>query len=1370
MKKHLIFLAAILFAGAALAPCGRAGNSFPVLKPAGQRPAKNPDKALITVNVQYNWGSNEGYQLLLDADADTYGRVFSADESYWNESGGLEPSVYEEFEYKLPANADGDLDAGNWLLPWTTASIEIEPGTYDFVIPCMMPLYYCVAFIYGEGRGNDYVFEAGEEYFFDIVPMGDGDGCVIRKKPSYDLSVEAILAPVNGTALTSEEEVSVKIANLGTKAADAFSLALTVDNVLIATEKVSEPLQKDSVLRYTFAAKADLSEKGRHTVAVEAILSGDTALSNNTLEKEVYHSEAVLPPFFCNFNTEEAMSDWLSINVDGDDAYWKLNDGFNVEEDEEGASASISYNNDLPLDDYLLTLRPVTFPEGKAHVAFYYRSSAEQEWVENLALLYGTTSEPELMRVIWQDTNFCNGTSGSSAGFEFKVVEFDIEEAGDYYFAFHAFSKPGQMGIRVDNVLIGEGSYTGVPDLRIERLMLPVSACGLGDRERIGAVVANTGTLAIADFSLACKVNGREYVSQKFSEPIPSEDTLSVWFDTMFDFSGTGNYEIVVEGKVESAMGNGEQNVDNNSRSGRVVHFEPLARLETDFTDSSQRADWTCEEGGWIYDEDYYLAMNAAGAWPLISRCVELTQGKDYRFRMDYMAGGYDMTIAVVDDFDVRYGISGTPVEQWTTFLSYRYHTTNEEMARIDTVFEAPSSAGYSFAIVPLTQHGTIYVRAAEISEKLDYDLRLEAFGGFAVKQPAEHLAGGQTAWFQLENRGKEPVDKARLSIRRADGGTLLGADSVYVGEPGRVSMAPVGFSIGEVAGGEVGLLARAVIAGHEDEAYMADNEAVATIEVTDSVMAYDQVDAGMYGDFSYQINTGGYPAGMVFRLPVTDTLTGISVGWASSLYDQDAGLYIWKWNEETASLGSLVYQAVVRKGTQAGQAEYGIPALLLEKGSYMIAVQVSGYSLVTDMQAVDALYAIAEGQAVLQRGGVGYAAIRALFGHGGNPVLKDVSVESFLAPSNGGLFSSNEPVRLKVVNSGPSTENVPVYLLVDKQAQSKTVEVAGYSSVEVEFTADLSRNEAVYQLVAFTSLEGDENPANDTCRMEVRTFLPEDPYRMTFEYCSDFSVSGFNPAWTTLDADGQPSGGWSGTSFPHEGEPFGFMAFNPGLTTPSLLETAGELITPHGGERFGLSIYNSTGEPNNDWLISPKLLLPATGAYAEFYVKSYMAQPELEKYNVLVSETGTDPDDFVVIGGLREAPETAWERVEVDLSDYAGKEVHVAFQCVSDNLFAFMIDDIFISKPAGNQTGIGLAEDVELYPNPATEAFSIRTLSAQIEQVSIYDLQGRALYVSEPGLARRDFRYNVSGFAPGMYLVAVKTGNGSAVLRLVVR
>ena len=122
---------------------------------------------MVTLAVGDVWGDGTGYQMLLDADANTYG-------TYIPETGpmayytSVPASTYAEFEYKIPENADGSVYTENFLFE-ETVSILIPAGTYDWVIT--NPEYGWNMWIAASyegigGRYDDFVFEAGKQYIF----------------------------------------------------------------------------------------------------------------------------------------------------------------------------------------------------------------------------------------------------------------------------------------------------------------------------------------------------------------------------------------------------------------------------------------------------------------------------------------------------------------------------------------------------------------------------------------------------------------------------------------------------------------------------------------------------------------------------------------------------------------------------------------------------------------------------------------------------------------------------------------------------------------------------------------------------------------------------------------------------------------------------------------------------------------------------------------------------------------------------------------------------------------------------------------------------------------------------------------------------
>jgi len=181
------------------------------------------------------------------------------------------------------------------------------------------------------------------------------------------------------------------------------------------------------------------------------------------------------------------------------------------------------------------------------------------------------------------------------------------------------------------------------------------------------------------------------------------------------------------------------------------------------------------------------------------------------------------------------------------------------------------------------------------------------------------------------------------------------------------------------------------------------------------------------------------------------------------------------------------------------------------------------------------------------------------------------------------------------------------------------------------------------------------------------------------FEACTNFAVDQFSPC-ITHDGDGSQTYGIQNVEFENAGYIGAFIAFNASATNPSL---AGGNWNAHGGSKYG-ACFAATTPPNNDWFITPKINLESNYSFS-FWAKSITEEHGKERFNVLISTTNNNISSFTKIstGTYTEAPAT-WTKYTYDLNAYNGQGVYLAIQCVSNDAFVFMIDDIEILTSSG--------------------------------------------------------------------------------------
>lgn len=188
------------------------------------------------------------------------------------------------------------------------------------------------------------------------------------------------------------------------------------------------------------------------------------------------------------------------------------------------------------------------------------------------------------------------------------------------------------------------------------------------------------------------------------------------------------------------------------------------------------------------------------------------------------------------------------------------------------------------------------------------------------------------------------------------------------------------------------------------------------------------------------------------------------------------------------------------------------------------------------------------------------------------------------------------------------------------------------------------------------------------------------------FESHLDFAVnSPGNTGWNYVDADGKETYAIDGLKYINATLPMAYMIFNPYETDPNV-GFADPNIRPYSGEKF-LASFPANPGPNNDFIISPELHFNKDFTF-KFYAKSYTDDYGLELMNVGYSTQTDRIEDFVWLNGEKPValPMGAWKEYKYTVPAEAK---YVTINCVSDNIFIFMVDDIFV--------GVELPEDIDL-------------------------------------------------------------------------
>ena len=210
------------------------------------------------------------------------------------------------------------------------------------------------------------------------------------------------------------------------------------------------------------------------------------------------------------------------------------------------------------------------------------------------------------------------------------------------------------------------------------------------------------------------------------------------------------------------------------------------------------------------------------------------------------------------------------------------------------------------------------------------------------------------------------------------------------------------------------------------------------------------------------------------------------------------------------------------------------------------------------------------------------------------------------------------------------------------------------------------------------------------------------------FETAEPWVVDDFPPC-TTYDGDGKATYTFTNTPFTNQNYIGACIAFQNGVNTT---------MSAHSGNAFG-TMFNSAEGPSNDWFILPEITIH-DGDVFSFWAREITDQygPELIKVGIYGNTQGTFAS--YLAGSDTESVEvsnTDWQQLSYDLSAYKDQTIRLAINCVSDDVFGFMFDDIFVGNPNDNtwdQTLTGVTSPYALTGlNPST----------------IYDVEVQAVY-----------------------------------------
>jgi len=133
------------------------------------------------------------------------------------------------------------------------------------------------------------------------------------------------------------------------------------------------------------------------------------------------------------------------------------------------------------------------------------------------------------------------------------------------------------------------------------------------------------------------------------------------------------------------------------------------------------------------------------------------------------------------------------------------------------------------------------------------------------------------------------------------------------------------------------------------------------------------------------------------------------------------------------------------------------------------------------------------------------------------------------------------------------------------------------------------------------------------------------------------------------------------------------------------------------------------------------------------------------------------------------------WIQKTIDLSAYSGQIINIRFRGITGSYYQsdMALDDINITRLTGIQEE-SVESNIQLYPNPGNGVFhlSFNDLEANNIEILLSDPSGRILYNHKLKDVTNNFKttLDLSGFAPGVYFVNLKSDGFTHTRRIIIQ
>ncbi|MBR2637468.1 MAG: choice-of-anchor J domain-containing protein [Bacteroidaceae bacterium] len=352
-----------------------------------------------------------------------------------------------------------------------------------------------------------------------------------------DLYVSEITSPKSDFGL-SQEEVTVKVKNNGSIDVNSFEVAFSVNENIIATEKVDQFLAKGAELEYTFKTKADLSTpRTLFNIKAWTIEPNDINNFNDTCYTEVLHKAPASIPYYMGFEHNEYTDGITTFNLNDDDGNWDIytDPWWNLAHTGDYCLA-YNYNRDNNANDWAI-LEPISIEEAGYYVLRFW-FSGDNTHPEKLGVYYGNEGTPSAMtNKIVEYAPFAHSEYVESINIIY------LEKQSNLYIGFYAFSDKDENWICIDDVSLEKISSEDI-DLAVTNISNPTNYVHKGTDKNIEFTIRS---LCISDVDATIIAKLDDNIIKETNETIKAQAIVNYTIEGALDALPAGEHTLTIE-------------------------------------------------------------------------------------------------------------------------------------------------------------------------------------------------------------------------------------------------------------------------------------------------------------------------------------------------------------------------------------------------------------------------------------------------------------------------------------------------------------------------------------------------------------------------------------------------------------------------------------------------------------------------------------------------------------------------------------------------------------------------------------------------------------------------------------------------------